>query len=53
MSLELPNPDVVFSKWLDQADNNLLSKRYKKFLTKSTSVSEAETVKSTESIFLP
>jgi hypothetical protein len=51
MPVVFPNPDIVFDKWLLNVDNKILKKRYKNFLTKSTSISAAETVKSTETAF--
>lgn len=46
--IQLPNPDEVFSKWLYEASDKLLAKRYKKYASKSISVSAGETIKEVE-----
>jgi hypothetical protein len=44
MQVHFPNPEDIFRKWLEAADDKLLSKRYKKYVSKTLSVPISETI---------
>ena len=48
MSINFPNPEEIFAKWLEVAEDKLLSKRYKSYASKSLSISIPETIKESE-----
>ena len=50
MQVHFPNPDEIFTEWLQSAEDTLLSKRYKNYVSKSLSISNSDTIKSSNSI---
>ncbi|MHA1983739.1 MAG: hypothetical protein ACW967_05260 [Candidatus Hodarchaeales archaeon] len=48
MQVHSPNPEEVFRKWLETANDKLLSKRFKKYISKTLSVSSKDTIISSE-----